>query len=180
MNKFKQKFSEMRKNTPRHAQWLLLGAAFVVVLILLTILLGGKKDNKNEIAQIIVAPVELKINPDMINWADVIVGEKKEQKVSVSATAPVIISGVEQVKIDENDDVNRFISTTTTCTGQTVDSKIVCDIIISYAPGTPLGTEQTSINVKWHKPDEAEDMTRTEKIVLTVGAVAPVIPEKKS
>lgn len=179
MNKFKQKFSEMRKNTPRRVQWLLLGAAFVVVLILLTILLGGKKDNKNEIAQIIVAPVELKINPDMINWADVIVGEKKEQKVSVSATAPVIISAVEQVKNDQNDDVNRFISTTTTCTGQTVDSNIACDIIISYAPGTPLGTEQTSINVKWHKPDEAEDMTRTEKIVLTVGAVAPVIPEKK-
>lgn len=179
MNKLRQKFSELRKNTPRRVQWLLLGAAFVVVLILLTILLGGKKDNKEEIAQIIVNPTELQINPDMINWADVIVGEKKEQKVSVHATAPVVISGVEQIKNEQNDEVNRFISTTTTCMGQSVDENIGCDIIISYAPGTPMGTKQTSIVVKWHKPDEAEDMTRTEKIVLTVGAVAPAIPEKK-
>ena len=90
MSKFKQQISEMRKNMPRHIQWLLLGAAFVVVLILLTILVGGKGDNNKEIAATNAVAAELKIKPDMVNWADVIVGEKKTEKITISATAPVI------------------------------------------------------------------------------------------
>ena len=38
MIKIKQQISDLRKNTPKHIQWLLLAAAFVVVLILLTLL----------------------------------------------------------------------------------------------------------------------------------------------
>ena len=48
MNKLKQQFSDLRKNTPKHIQWLLLAAAFVVVLILLTLLLTHKEEKKLE------------------------------------------------------------------------------------------------------------------------------------
>ena len=33
MNKLKQQFSDLRKNTPKHIQWLLLAAAFVVLAV---------------------------------------------------------------------------------------------------------------------------------------------------
>lgn len=178
MNSFKQKVSELRKNTPRHIQWLLLGAAFVVVLILLTILLGGKDDNNQEIAQMNTAPAELKIEPEMINWADVIVGEKKEQKIIINATAPVIVKEVAQVKDKQNDDVNRFVSTRSTCEGQKIDTAVACNITVSYTPSTPMQTTQARIIVKWHRAEDAEDMTMTDDIVLTLGADAPVIEEK--
>ncbi|MBQ2017637.1 MAG: hypothetical protein II208_03900, partial [Alphaproteobacteria bacterium] len=172
MSKIKQKFSEIRKSTPRHVQWLLLGAAFVVVLILLTILIGGKSDNNQDIAQTNVAPAELKINPDMINWADIIVGEKKEEKIKINATAPVVIKNVQRF-----DDINGY-SLLQTCKGQIVDKTIACDIAVTYAPSTPTETQQTSIVITWHKKNETEDMARTDKIVLTLGAVAPIIEEK--
>ncbi len=171
MNKIKQKFSELRKSTPRRVQWLLLGAAFVVTLILLTVLLSEKSDNSTEIATANAAPAELKIAPDMINWADVIVGEKKEQKIKINATAPVIIKDVQRY-----DDINGY-SLLQACVGQVVDANIACDIIVTYAPSTPTNTTQTSIVVMWHKKDESEDMARQAKIVLTLGAKAPVIEE---
>ncbi len=173
MSKLKQKFQEIRKSTPRRAQWLLLGAAFVVVLILLTILLGGKNDNSKEVAKANVAAAELKIVPDMINWADVTVGEKKEQKVNVAATAPVVIK-----KVEQRDDIKGYITSKTTCINQVIDDSISCDIMITFAPGAAIDTKQTSIDVIWHKKDEAEDMSRTTKIVLTLGAKSPVIEEK--
>ena len=44
MNKIKKTFAEWRNNTPKRVQWLLLAVAFVVVLILFTLLLTGNKD----------------------------------------------------------------------------------------------------------------------------------------
>ena len=44
----KKQFSDLRKNTPKHIQWLLLVAAFVVVLILMTLLLTGKDEEFSE------------------------------------------------------------------------------------------------------------------------------------
>ena len=38
MNKLKKQFSDLRKNTPKHIQWLLLAAAFVAVSCVLFIL----------------------------------------------------------------------------------------------------------------------------------------------
>ncbi len=172
MSKFKQQFLEMRKSMPRHIQWLLLGAAFVVVLILLTILIGGKDDNSQEIAATNVAPAELRIKPDMLNWADVIVGEKQEQDINISATVPVIITDIQ--RHEEIPGYNILQS----CVGQRIDQNSACKIIASYAPGTPMDTKQTSVTIVWHKAGDNEDMTKKDKIVLTLGAKAPVIEEK--
>ena len=173
MSKFKQQFSEMRKNMPRHIQWLLLGAAFVVVLILLTILMGGKDDNNQEVAKANVAAAELKIKPDMINWADVIVGEKKKQDVEISATAPVVIMDVQR-----HNEINGYDVQETCKKTRKVSDKTGCKIVVSYEPSTVTPTTQTSITIVWHQANQSEEMAQKDKIVLTLGAVAPVIEEK--
>ncbi|MDO4423887.1 MAG: TrbI/VirB10 family protein [Pseudomonadota bacterium] len=173
MSKFKQQISEMRKNMPRHIQWLLLGAAFVVVLILLTILVGGKGDNNKEIAATNAVAAELKIKPDMINWADVIVGEKKTEKITISATAPVII-----VDVQRHDEISGFDVKDTCKATKRLDDKTGCEIIATYAPSSVMPTKQTSVTIVWHQAGQSEDMAQKDKIVLTLGAVAPVIEEK--
>ena len=173
MSKFKQQISEMRKNMPRHIQWLLLGAAFVVVLILLTILVGGKGDNNKEIAATNAAAAELKINPDMVNWADVIVGEKKTEKITISATAPVIIDSVQR-----HEEISGFDVKDTCKATKRLDKKTGCEIIATYAPSSVMPTKQTSVTIVWHQANQSEDMAQKAKIVLTLGAVAPVIEEK--
>ena len=173
MSKFKQQISEMRKNMPRHIQWLLLGAAFVVVLILLTILIGGKGDNNKEIAATNAVAAELKIKPDMINWADMIVGEKKTEKITISATAPVIIDDVQR-----HDEISGFDVKDTCKATKRLDDKTGCEIIATYAPSSVMPTKQTSVTIVWHQAGQSEDMAQKDKIVLTLGAVAPVIEEK--
>ena len=73
MNKFKKQFSDLRKNTPKHVQWLLLAAAFVVVLILLTLLLTHQEEEALEIAE--NTPITVSVAPDTIDWSDTIVGD---------------------------------------------------------------------------------------------------------
>ena len=60
MNKLKQQFLNMRDSTPKQVQWLLLGATFVVVLILLTLLLTGTK-NKSAAPAKEDIPVKIKM-----------------------------------------------------------------------------------------------------------------------
>ena len=70
MGKVSVRLSEFRENIPKNAQWLLLGAAFVIVLILLTLLVSGKKSVETQIQKNHGVAAELKITPDIINWAD--------------------------------------------------------------------------------------------------------------
>ena len=93
MNKLKQRFAELRKNTPKRVQWLLLGAAFIVVLILLTLLLTNGNDQET-ISTDDAVPLELIVSPDTIDWADVIVGQSKKQSIKVSASAPVRVTDI--------------------------------------------------------------------------------------
>ena len=90
MNKFKKTFVDWRNNTPKRVQWLLLAVAFVVVLILMTLLLTGNKSNK-KIESVDSAPVNLVITPDTLDWADVTVGQSKTQIIKVSAPGPAKI-----------------------------------------------------------------------------------------
>ena len=100
MAKLKEKFSGIKnhvsvavKDTPKRVQWLLLAAAFVVVLILLTLLFGGgqKKIAQNDVEKTIA---EIKINPDLVNWAEVLVGDKKSQDIAITATSAVNVLAV--------------------------------------------------------------------------------------
>ena len=168
MSKLKDQFSELRQNTPKRVQWMLLAVAFVVVTILLTLLLSGG-DHQEDLSKTDSAPTTLKINPDMVNWADVVVGDKKTQTIKVYATAPVKVvdvrwhkEGITGLKVDSS------------CQnmGQ-INANLACRIEISYAPSTATSVEAVPVFIDWHDADETDAMKKTDKIVLTLGAVAP-------
>ena len=98
MNKIKKQFSDLRKNTPKHIQWLLLAAAFVVVLILLTLLFTNKNEEQENLENTDEIAIKVSVSPDTIDWANVIVGQQKSQTVKISANKPVKILKDNMVK----------------------------------------------------------------------------------
>ena len=170
MGKVSVRLSEFRQNIPKNVQWLLLVAAFIIVLILFTLLISGKKNAEHDIQKNHGVTADLSITPDVINWADILVGQKKQQKVELSATAPVKILSVTAEK-----DVNGF-ATTTACTQMgMINDTITCAITLKYEPTVATKVEQNIVSVVWHDADATDAMQKTSKIVVTLGATAPVI-----
>ncbi len=168
MSGIKQQISQMRKSTPRSVQWLLLGVAFVVVLILMTVLIGGR-GKPNDI-QAEDTPINLIITPatESINWANTKVGDKQKTTLKVSATAPVKIMDVRRHK-----DIAGFTSTDT-CRGMGyIDAQIPCTLVLEYVPTTAMDTETTSLFIDWRGATQPDGMKKTDKIVLVMGAAAP-------
>lgn len=172
MKKLKQQFIDLKNSTPKHLQWLLLAAAFIVVLILLTLVFGGEK--KEDISNTQKVAAKLIIDPDMIDWSNVTVGQKKTEIVKISANKPVKILDIRQHK-----EVKGFHITQTCKQVKAIGSKIGCVVNVTYEPTTTIDTTQVPVFVDWHAADETDAMKRTDKIVLSLGAVAPVV-EKKS
>ena len=127
MSKIKQQFIDLKNSTPKHIQWLLLAAAFIVVLIMMTLLFSGDKKSKLPDTDKVVA--ELKISPDSVDWADVTVGDKKTQKIDVSANTQVKIKDVRWHK-----EVAGFSFNANCEQIQTVTPTIECAIYATYAP----------------------------------------------
>lgn len=173
MSKFKEKFSELRNNTPRRVQWLLMAVAFIVVIILLTLLFSGNDKNDADIAATSAGPASLVIEPDLINWADTPVGEVKEQTIDITATQSVIVTNVER-----HDEISGYDIKDTCKKVIRIGETTKCQIFATYAPGTAMPTKQTTVTITWHKADEDETMSHRDKIVLTLGAVVPVVEQK--
>ncbi len=167
MSNFKERFSELRQNTPKRVQWLLLAAAFVVVLILLTLLLSGGSDGDADIDDSV--PAEIKISPDMINWSDVIVGQTKKETIKVSATAASMIADVRM-----HEDINGLVLRDTCKKVREISPTLACEIFLEYAPTVPMATKNLPVFIDWYAADATDAMTKTSKIVLTLGATAPV------
>ena len=129
MENIKKQFSDLRKSTPKHIQWLLLAAAFVVVLILLTLLFTQKE--KEEIKNSEELKITLNISPDSINWADTKIGEKEEQTIKVSSSAPAKILDIHWQK--NINGLSNVPQETCTRKGQ-VDLNNSCTIIVDYQP----------------------------------------------
>ena len=171
MNKLKKQFSDLRKNTPKHIQWLLLAAAFVVVLILLTLLLTRheeeKLENTDEIATV------LTIAPDTIDWANVLVGESETETVKISASAPAKIMDVRLAS-----DVDGLEQPQQTCTnmGQ-IDSEISCSVVLTYKPTSGADARAVELYIDWRKASDPDIMKNTDKVVLVLGAKEPELPE---
>ena len=167
MNKIKQQFSDMRKNTPKHIQWLLLAAAFIVVLILLTLLMTG--GDKKPVEDTESVPVKLIISPDIVDWADTQVGQTRTQTIKISASAPARILKVRRAK-----DVAGFADPRQTCTNAgDITETISCTISLEYKPGTASAAQGAPLYIDWRAAGEPESMQKPEKIMITLGAVAP-------
>ena len=169
MNKIKKSFADWRNNTPKRIQWLLMGVAFVVVLILLTLLLTG--DNKEEkIEEVDSTPIELLISPDSVDWADVIVGQAKTQTLKVSATGPIKIVAVRRTQ-----DING-LSVNTGCTNAgEINQQFACTITIDYAPTTAMSAKAVPLFIDWHGVNQPEEMKKTYKYTMVLGATSPKV-----
>lgn len=174
MANLKTQFSELRKNTPKHVQWLLLAAAFIVVLILLTLLLKG--DKKPAVEAPATTSATITIDPDAIDWTDTKVGDTKSQRFVISADSPV---KVDTVRLSA--EVPGLSKPKTTCTniGQ-ISDKISCSISVEYTPKAPSDTTGASLFVDWRGATQPENMKRTDKITIAVAAtaVAPKVEPK--
>lgn len=172
MTSIKKQFSELRQNTPKRVQWLLLAVAFVLVIILLTLLISGD-ESQEDISKTDQVPTELKINPDMISWVDVLVGDKKTQIIKVWATAPVKVTAVRAHK----DIAGLKVASSCPQMGQ-INANLACKVEFSYTPTTIASVETIPVFIDWHDADESDAMKHTDKIVLTLGAVAPKVDPK--
>ena len=107
MKSIKQQFKEFRSSTPKHVQWLLLGAAFVVVIILLVLIIGGKSTKKTEIPES-DKQASFSVTPEKIDLSGVVAGETKNQNLTVTVNMPVVIdkikSGVSEITTTNNCD----------------------------------------------------------------------------
>ena len=171
MRNLKQQFIELKNNTPKNLQWLLLAAAFVVVLILLTLVFSG--DKKSDISSSTNVAAKLVINPDMIDWSNVTVGKKETKTIKISANVPVKILEVRQHK-----NVAGFHITSTCPRQKLIENGIACVITAIYEPTTAMTTEQLPIYIDWHAVKESESMKRYDTIMISLGAVAPIIEKK--
>ena len=172
MNKIKKTFNDWRNNTPKRVQWILLVVAFVLVLILMTMVLtGGEKEKKIE--EIDATPIELVVGPDSIDWPDVTVGQAKTQTITVSATGPIKI-----VEVSRDKNING-LSVTTGCTNAgEISAKFACTITIDYAPTTAMTARRVPIFIDWHGVNQPENMKKSYKYIMFLGAVAPVVETK--
>ena len=165
MSGLKQQFLSIRNSTPKHVQWLLLGAAFIVVLILLTLLMTGnngkaKKTIKEEV------PVDITLSTDNIDWADVTVGTKKTETINVLAVSPT------KVSMSQNKEINGFKSKTT-CGAAVINSKISCNIFLEYEPTVAMSPETLTLSVFYHGENEPESMKQSKRVSIVLGATAP-------
>ena len=84
MKSIKQQFNEFRKTTPKHVQWLLLGAFVLIVVILVALLWGGKTKNHEGIESA-NQKVSVVVKPDVVHLTDTFIGKSahREEKITL-------------------------------------------------------------------------------------------------
>ena len=174
MSKLKQQVSDLRKNTPKHIQWLLLAAAFVVVLILLTLLLTRDEEKALENAE--DTPITVNLSPDTIEWINVIVGDTETEKITVSASAPVKI-----MKIYTADDIVGLDISKQTCTAMSqIDANTTCSINPEFHPTAAMTAQTTELYIDWRDVNASDAMKNTARVIMVLGANDPepiVVPD---
>ena len=169
MKKIKKAFSNLRENTPKRLQWVLLALAFVVVLILMTLLFTNNKSDK--VINIVESkPINLIATPETISWADVQVGEVKEQTITISATGKAKVMAYQY---DKN--IEGLVVTSNCEKVGDIDtaSDSGCTITVIYAPVSAMTARASIISIDWRGTDEPEKMKKTEKYTMVLGAVEP-------
>jgi type IV secretory pathway VirB10-like protein len=151
MKDIKQQFKEFRASTPKHIQWLFLVAAFLVVVILLTLLLGDKSEKEATIEN---TPVDFKITPKQIDLTDIEVGSSENESINISVNTPVIVKSI-NVPV-------KAITTTDTCE----DLSDKCIINVIYKPTTVQQKSDTTLTITWYVETQPE-ILNTEEISIT-------------
>jgi hypothetical protein len=149
MTNIKQQFKDFRSSTPKYIQWLLLGAAFVVVIILLSLILNKKSDTNEKIADA-NQELEFNITPDSISLKDVLVGKSANEEITISVNAPVEIKQIQILNADNKEIAD--ITTTNTCDNVTSS----CIINVIYKPKAVQSETDATLNVTWNDSTQPE------------------------
>lgn len=162
MKRIKQLFIEFRQTTPKHIQWLLLAAAFVVVLILLTLLVGKHVDTGNSKPKVKEnKTIEWSFVPAELNFVNTIVGESKSQTVTLTVSDTVFIDDIHILDEENNDWMYN-----NNCSDKPKNN--TCDINMVYEPHTEQPETKTSLVIKYHLPDN--DDTEQKEIPVIYSA----------
>ena len=156
MKYIREQYDDFRTNTPTYIQWLLLGVAFLIVIILLTLLLSHKTDDDTE--TVVNQHIEFGVEPQNIKFDNVKVGDSEHAKINVSVNVPVII---ESVKI-----ADKNFTTPNNCVYDETDS---CNINVIYTPTTPQSITKTNLVITWYDT-ASEDTVNTEEIPVVFSA----------
>ncbi len=173
MNKITQSFVDLKKNTPRHVLWLLMAAAFIAVLILLTILIGGRNKKVENTPPPVDEPVpQISIDVMDIDWTETKVGESVTQKITVGANEPVVI-----VSVRPGRSVPGFVVNNTCERIGQISASVTCAIYLEYAPYAARDITPSTVSVEWRGLRQPAGMEQTEIINIALGAYAEPEPE---
>ena len=156
MKNIKQQFKDFRSSTPKHVQWILLGAAFIVVIILLTLLLTHKSKNSDTVAKSNIT-ANLEYTPNAIIFDDIFVGDNAEKSVEINPNRNIVVENVEVSKSDftVNHDCDQLTQP--------------CTIYVEYEPTKVQTKSKTELVIKWHIIDQT-DITKESKIPVVYSA----------
>lgn len=158
MKYIKEQFDDFRSSTPAYAQWLLLGTAFLIVIILLTLVLSHKSDTGDG-AKNTKKPITFNTKPTHVNFDNIKVGESGNQKINISVSEPVII---ESIEISDNAD----FTTPNNCVYDEIDE---CYVNVIYAPTKAQTNTRTKLIINWYT-ESSEDTVNTEEIPIDYSA----------
>lgn len=168
MKKILNQFSELRKTMPRNVQWLALAVAFIVVLILMTMLLRDSGNDASVPTDTDTPAPDLIVTPDSIDWSKTMVNTRQSMKITVAATAPVTVTAVRA-----SGDMPGLIAPKTTCTNiGEINDKISCTIDVQYAPTAAADARAMALFIDWRGADMPDTMTQTQNIPIVLGARA--------
>ncbi len=164
MKNLKQQFKEFKDNTPKHIQWILLGAAFVVVIILLALLLGHKSNNTP--TEKMNENLSFEVEPQSVDLTSIEVGKTENENITVSVSAPVIIKDID-IKADG-------IKTTDNCRDGATD---LCIIKVIYKPTFVQKETEATLKINWYVESQPE-IVKTQEVVVKYSSWKKEEPKK--
>ena len=168
MKDIKQYFKDFRASTPKHIQWILLGVAFLIVVILLTLVIGNRSKNAKEVATA-TEPVSFTMSPKSAKLTDVMVGSSKNENIAVSVNTPVVIESVE-FEGKQPDGLKQK----TDCKDLTSS----CLVNVVYKPTSVVSESKAKLILTWHTTSQ-EEVSNTEEIEVIYGSVPEKVVESK-
>ena len=165
MKNIKEQFDDFRTNTPKHVQWLLLGAAFLIVIILLTLILTHRSGDNNPTTSNV--QVDFNTNPKNIEFKDVLVGKSASKTIDVSVNVPVVIDNITISGAG-------FSKPNNDCLTDNALSE--CKINVVYKPSAPQKTAQTTLVISWYIEGQ-EAVINTEEIPVVFSAYEEEVKE---
>ncbi len=169
MNNIKAQIQEFHKNTPRKLLWLLMGVAFILVIVLIFLLVKSKnKENVN--FNDIEKDVVVNISPNPVICKDIEIGKSCDSSVRITASGDTT---VQKVEIPTTIDDMTVISY---CDETKINNVASCHIRMIFMPSNELN-DVIKINIPVIYGDTDFQQTAYIKVELSTKPVEKVVRE---